>query len=490
MPTDENFKNDTSKPHIQACGENSEEPQVEKELVKVRIGLFFDGTANNKTNTDMRLLAEANKKKSYEELNKKEKEARDVFETRGINGEVPDEDSAETSYDNDYTNVVRLQEAFDSKTVVEKEYIFSCYVEGSGTIDKQKDDDFGLGFGTGDAGMKEHVEKITDKATTKIKNFLLDDDDFKLEITLDVFGFSRGATAARNFIHQAINNKEFQKALKSKTVIENTVKVHFAGIYDTVASHGPVHWDDNWWLDLDAVKLAKKVVHICAADEYRENFSLIKLPEGCSGEEIFLPGVHADIGGSYTDDCKEQNYIVMSKYLPSTPIEKFDYVEKPITWPFRTLRDIVNDQFDIDILKKDKEWLTERNWYKGDDLKIFDEELIANRSGIRNTYSYIPLHMMAEYALKEQVNMNSQRLHRLYDFKQDSLLKRMDEYIRANLRKGIDFWIDLIEPDILELRYKYCHFPAIFNPRDGFYVNIPRIEKTGNRYVRRRKLRG
>jgi len=50
-----------------------------------------------------------------------------------------------------------------------------------------------------------------------------------------------------------------------------------------------------------ATKLAKKVVHICAMDEVRENFALVDIESSIindSGTEIFLPGCHTDIGGA------------------------------------------------------------------------------------------------------------------------------------------------------------------------------------------------
>ena len=42
----------------------------------------------------------------------------------------------------------------------------------------------------------------------------------------------------------------------------------------------------------------KTVVHICALDEFRENFALCVLPKDDKVEQIFLPGCHTDIGGS------------------------------------------------------------------------------------------------------------------------------------------------------------------------------------------------
>ena len=56
--------------------------------------------------------------------------------------------------------------------------------------------------------------------------------------------------------------------------------------------------------------------HICAMDEFRENFALTdigrEVPENCL--ELFLPGCHSDIGGGYL--CNEEEKIVLNKYVP------------------------------------------------------------------------------------------------------------------------------------------------------------------------------
>ncbi|HJV33667.1 MAG TPA: hypothetical protein VJ604_01260, partial [Geomonas sp.] len=64
---------------------------------------------------------------------------------------------------------------------------------------------------------------------------------------LDCFGFSRGAAAARNFIHAAILRHEdtLKDRLQSSDHRVSAVKVKFAGLYDTVASHGFLSGNDT-----------------------------------------------------------------------------------------------------------------------------------------------------------------------------------------------------------------------------------------------------
>lgn len=195
-------------------------------------------------------------------------------------------------------------------------------------------------------------------------------EDKKINVLkVNVYGFSRGATAARHFIHVAttspkkpnnakirwvispskfyeLSEKEKEESEKSDqgmtlenltdeqiTFIEkygylgaclvkekikiNEIFFNFVGVYDTVASFGANHRgtsifgidiidDDAKQLNLDAVKKAHFCLHITSDDEYRDNFSLTNINStGLNGLEFTLPGVHSDIGGSYVQGEEE-----------------------------------------------------------------------------------------------------------------------------------------------------------------------------------------
>ena len=47
-------------------------------------------------------------------------------------------------------------------------------------------------------------------------------------------------------------------------------------------------------------------MHLVAAEEHRKNVSLTDIASaGSKGRELFLPGVHSDIGGDYRDEASE-----------------------------------------------------------------------------------------------------------------------------------------------------------------------------------------
>ncbi len=69
-------------------------------------------------------------------------------------------------------------------------------------------------------------------------------------------------------------------------------------------------------LKLNAIQHAKDVVHLTAADEHRKKFSLTDIRSaGGKGREICLPGVHADIGGSYRDGPGEDPWVFWKKNI-------------------------------------------------------------------------------------------------------------------------------------------------------------------------------
>ena len=131
-------------------------------------------------------------------------------------------------------------------------------------------------------------------------------------------------------------------------------------------------------------KHARAVLQLAAADEYRDNFSLTNIDSaGGKGRQAFLPGAHSDIGGGYVDSDGENKTLC-------TGITKSESLAK-------TLR--------------------ERDWYNDAELILRSEiiptrhgsvdasSLTVRRNNIHNTYSYIPLHIMADKAVENGINI-------------------------------------------------------------------------------------
>lgn len=449
---------------IVATSSVPEEVKEDEKTIKIRSSIFFDGTLNNSTNINHRLVAslEGNDKKPPDDkLSDEEvmiaqeliKEMTDegIQRSKYLYSEFKNEDS----YENGYTNIVKLEKYFDTEPKDGYKYVLSSYIEGPGSVNDEKDDTLGYAFGVWTAGVKEKVKKgISDvvhniSANHLNKNVMID------TITLDAFGFSRGAAAARYYIHQALlASNSVAQQLKDLNYNVGRVEVCFAGLYDTVSSHGLSFNDDTKKLKLDAITHAKEVVQLAAADEHRKKFSLTNIKSAKSGIQIFLPGVHSDVGGSYRDGKSESLTIYWAT--------GFSAEEKA---------------------KAEKDNLIKAGWYKDDELtikinmrtraggkvRIKVATMHAKRESISNQYSRIPLSVMAAFARDNKIVMDA----KLEDNEKvpDALNeanKKVKKYVNENKGKGefrskADDWINNNQRWLLELRHGYFHFSAKYS---------------------------
>ena len=285
----------------------------------MRIGVFFDGTGNNKVN------------------------------------DIPR---------NKASNVAKLSELYkrieDKEGLTEYEMV---YENGVGTIDGVDEDDYetrGKAFGEGG------IERVH-SAIKAVAEFF-DRKPCAKEFIVDVFGFSRGAAQARHFVNELHDR-----------AAGPDVKVGFVGIFDTVASFadgwiGTLDPTDLFSDDepgdninqykvteyqgtrvqtvnhLDGMEIeapyyrtfikdfnfhlssssADYIEHFVARDEIRENFPLSSLEPNDGGflnQKSFI-GVHSDIGGGYsnTEDAEVTNYL--EKIVSSRMVGRYQYKDK------------------------------------------------------------------------------------------------------------------------------------------------------------------
>lgn len=143
-----------------------------------------------------------------------------------------------------------------------------------------------------------------------------------LGIKLYVYGFSRGAAAARAFVNWLVEllPNSFRKGTKPDLCLtleganwKVPLSVEFLGLLDTVASVGVAHiaplaeghmgWADNA-MELPDNGLIKNCVHLVSAHEQRLCFPLDSIcrHDGIYpsyAREMVYPGMHSDIGGGY-----------------------------------------------------------------------------------------------------------------------------------------------------------------------------------------------
>ncbi len=288
----------------------------------VRIGVFFDGTGNNLYNDEAGKSA------------------------------------------NGVSNVGKLYRLYQDGQVLEGRQPTECeihvkaiYIEGVGTYSPTKTksgkveyhDDYAFGGGMGQLGGQR-----IDRAIQQVRDIFgqYPADDYQWQI--DVFGFSRGAAMARDFI-----NTMYKRYSDLPYIFK------FVGLFDTVASFGAAGDDENWKpLDTDGdhqeanidlilyekgidpiglrekwvkknyekynlhltPKSAKTVVHFIALDEYRYNFPLTDT-QGAGLTYDFV-GAHSDIGGGYPKQSEEEVFDYFPSYQANSK-EKQQYLTEP-----------------------------------------------------------------------------------------------------------------------------------------------------------------
>lgn len=505
-------------------------PEPPKGTIDIRIGVFFDGTQNNRSNSRV-----AGNDPNNKTITPEEKKAFNKNSNK-----------KDDSYMNDLSNVARKEYHY-----AKIKYVDSVYVEGIGTDDLGEDSDDvsnhdGVAFGRGDQGIIAKVRKGCELIAEKVLK-LKEDDEINI-ITLDVFGFSRGSAAARNFIYELSKSKydsekrsytassghkaewkvdshnyktELDKLPKNghlglhlelNKIKYNSIQIRFVGLYDTVSSYDPKaiktpnYENDVKELHLNSLKLeinglykAKKIVHFCAADEHRKNFMLTPT-KVAGGKDFYLPGVHSDVGGCYTDKMDEKDVQIM---------------DLDNTWG-----DGYSDSDYDTILNNDLNNLKEQGWFKEAEVVRPNSwhETFVNRKGIRNIYSYVTLHLMAEKLNKEYSNTIKESIKIDYSIpnKEDAnglnlqkVKERLSDYINGlkpqmkyHTNKDIKLYRDMVKSKqmtttelnriiedhnmLLVLRNKYIHWNSKFGYVTGAYE--PNFKIIGKTIARTRKI--
>jgi uncharacterized Zn-binding protein involved in type VI secretion len=302
----------------------------------LHIGVFFDGTGNNASNT---ALFEQCKASTGSALNQQPQDMQSIAEHC-----KPYMLKTDSSYEGGYTNVWRLYQLYrdssDGASDSGADLFAKIYIDGIGTTAGKPDTLIpGYLFGTGETGMIERVKQTISAAIPQqINVFGQRYPDVVIEaIEFDVFGFSRGAAAARHFVNE-INRKQdsllatalryINARLADTFQISKDTRVGFVGLFDTVVSRASIadgfniRAGDSGPLQVGLPSgCARQVVQIAARDEHRANFMLTSVTP--QHRQIKLPGVHSDIGGGYNQSSEGPLMLIE----PMHSVESLDLYE-------------------------------------------------------------------------------------------------------------------------------------------------------------------
>lgn len=358
---------------------------------------------------------------------------------------------------NPYSNVAKLFDLYkkvESETKNEdlgKHFILKQYVEGIGTKQDEKDDILGSSAGRGEWGIIGRVnEGIKNLVSDQLqKNVSTSKKIYK--IVFDVFGFSRGAAAARHFVFEVTKPKSKNKPARGhlgsflpSNLNINKFQVRFVGLYDTVSSYGGNFNNDVEDLGLNAISHSsvKNVIQFAAGHEWRTNFSLTNINSaGEKGKQFKIPGAHADVGGCYESEVFKQNH------SPSVSPAK-----------------VINNQNEYNNLANTKRKpFIDAGWYLEPQIKIgphsnkyVNHIFLQGERYIDNRYSYIPLHFMCRLAKEKNAIFNRDGLEQKFKIPQKAGNNgtHILYYVKSQLEKYINETISLTSHARENVSYK------------------------------------
>ncbi|WP_415846673.1 hypothetical protein, partial [Vibrio aerogenes] len=360
--------------------------------ITLRLGMFFDGTANNTYSADW---GKQQLEKYYKNWKAFDSQTRDEISKKiHIPAKLlPASELTDICFQlpksmikadcgsacNERTNVQKLFDLYQNDYVQKTQVVnYPLYITGIGTGNEtaiapaDESEKVGMGLGKGKYGVDakalhgidniaKMLKQIYEAAEEKLSDGEYVDGFHRIEI--DAFGFSRGAAAARSFINYVLDGKfgEFsvrlRRALKRDKIYlcsafdvadNQYCQVMFAGLFDTVAATGLPHNNKNLpgrlWLD---PKRVQKVVHLTAnpTTEYRYNFCLNQVNPAGHFEEHVLPGAHSDLGGGYfatasfeQNDPIYENQLVaefsdITEYGVRQKLKEMQQTKETMGWP-------------------------------------------------------------------------------------------------------------------------------------------------------------
>jgi len=436
-------------PGTSSCPSRVETAPEELPPLQARYTIFFDGTGNNLFNT------------------------RERVRTRRDRG---------GSYYNEYSNVARMAQYIQPQGSERNEHIV-MYVEGIGTFHGTYDIASGVGSATGmgGTGVVNRVTACINRMISSLNTISRETNRVVNLLSMDVFGFSRGAAAARHFIHRYDNDTAgptLQYNLNRRGFTINSFRFPFAGLFDTVSAHGIDAEDDTEDLGMTSIARGEvqHIVQLIASEEHRLNFPLTNTRSaGGKCLNINLPGVHSDIGGGYRLREHELDFPVLRLH---TGIMTSDEEH------LRCRR----------IVRRDLRWLIERGWYRrsefdsmslvvadGDDsqdstMDYTPLEVRVNRRNISNGYAWIPCIMMSQYAINYgglQFDAEVTDRARL-----NSFLNGIYDRIQSNLGADMSYWVNATDEQMNQLRHRYLHFSSHFDTTLGVEAMRPQFVNT------------
>ncbi|TDL96962.1 DUF2235 domain-containing protein [Stutzerimonas stutzeri ATCC 17588 = LMG 11199] len=468
-----------------------EQPQQQaRQGITLRIGVFFDGTGNNLANA---AVTEKCRQDDLTQLDERTLgEVVDYCRAHGFGGSEDNgffTQTPDNSYGNAPSNVARLfdlyqDDATRSLARDERSASIKAYLEGIGTSSGEEDSVYGQATGMGDTGVVARVMQSPNTISLQLGLFTESNPGVQVDaLEFDIFGFSRGAAAARHFANELLKSNggvlagllsPGQFGLSEDFEWSGHACINFIGLFDTVAAVAdPMRWDFSPADHLNpGVNLylppgcARKVVQLTARDEMRWNFALNSVAP--HHQEIALPGAHSDIGGGYLPIAQEK--LILSRPVSST-VPAGTPIESTHAWreTSRQYEKWMALGLPEDQLKKEVRRIRKLNprgvnhppedWVLG--LVTIDRQ-------IRGELALVYLRVMRELAAENGVPVKSIPDTPIFalPFELQDIAKKMMAYAYGSR-------LDLNEDEDRLLRSRYIHLSAHWKPTSGLLISKP-----------------
>lgn len=477
---------------IKLANESGQVPEEEQEPeIHVEVGIFTDGTLNNLFNSQQ--LQDSTEKRCANAIKAGNTTALECEQYLAL--------IADTSYANAPTNIAKLWEMYPNSALKEpgvKVLRYPVYAPGVGTRTGQEDSLIDAGTGLGRSGVVAQVAKAFDEIRRAIAIDI--GTQSVARMTIDLFGFSRGAAAARhasNEICKGADGMLGKMMSEKKLPWPDEVSIRFIGLFDTVAgivnlraADFAAHNHRNHPVNLHmSHKCAGRVLHIIAEDEKRKNFALNSIKESDDSlpenfQEISIPGAHSDIGGGYAEETLED--VQISPRIP-IPTNRIQWPEQTVEWDsLEELRSNIAEE----------KWIGHYSLPSKYPVKSHDEEVIENPTlridsdfrphpavdgqmeimlrmhrTVRGDYSLIPLFMMVSDAKEAGVPFPDEELDIIADKLPGDLSVLLPKFESALENRANK--IDLSDSEKDLLRQRYIHYSAHFNDYQSSIAGQP-----------------
>lgn len=472
-----------------------EQPQQQaRQAITLRIGVFFDGTGNNLANA---AVTEQCRDDDLQQLGERTlQEVIDYCQRHGFSDSNDDgyfTEAPDGSYGNAPSNVARLyglyrDDSFQTLDANVREGFLKVYLDGIGTSSGEADSLYGQITGRGDTGILARVKQSPETVKEQLSLFQGSNPDLQIDtLEFDIFGFSRGAAAARHFANELLKPgggvlagtlRPGQYGLVDNFDWAAHARINFIGLFDTVAAViDPLKGDYDPANHLNpGINLylppgcARKVLQLTARDEKRWNFALNRVAP--DHQEICLPGAHSDIGGGYRPLMLEQ--LLLSRPLSSTvpantPPEQTHASRE--TW--RQYHQWKALGLPDEALKEPKVWPSRKPVFYERGFKRPPEDVVYGllpiKRQVRGELSLVYLRVMRELAAQNNVPLRpiQDRDPALaFPTELQNIADKLMAYAQGG-RYGLE------EEDERLLWSRYIHLSAHWTPSSGLLISKP-----------------